>query len=209
LAQMAKGMDSIPRRTSPLLAWRTAYGQRTDRAARPTVARSGSFRGNRWPKLKPAYKRKTDGRVVPVWGGVPRLRAGRVTRVASGGQRYGHTLTPSQNASGFGVIKKGQTFTGRNVLARLKGDGSRYKSSDKQLGKVGARSGLLGDWVGSDPIVDRRGKRIRITSNKAYAGTQHKRRPFASGRKIDREESRDLLTRIARYVDKLMRGQRA
>jgi hypothetical protein len=159
--------------------------------------------------LKPAYKRKTDGKVVPVWGGVPRLRAGRVTRVASAGQRYGHTLTKSQKASGFGVVKKGQTVKSGPVLARLKSDGSRYKASDKQLGKVGARSGLLGDWINSDAIPDRRGKRIRITSNKPHAAAQHKRRPFAGGRRIDREEGADLLKRIATYIDRLMRGHRA
>lgn len=36
----------------------------------------GTFRGKVWPKIKDQYTRKTDGVTVPVYGGVPRIRAG-------------------------------------------------------------------------------------------------------------------------------------
>ena len=37
---------------------------------RPTVGQSGNVAGAVWNKLKPAYTRVTDGKEVPVWGGV-------------------------------------------------------------------------------------------------------------------------------------------
>ena len=125
-AQLSRDFHSFPKgnQENPLKEWETAYGRRGLKRKRPTVAKAGQYRGNRWPGLKIQYKRKTDGVVVPVWGGVKRLRKGTVTRATGKGIRV--------KASGPAVVKKGQTFSGRNVLGKLKSDGHRYKRGDKQ-----------------------------------------------------------------------------
>lgn len=50
----AKDLKSLPKgKKNPLISWDMEYRKRTVKAGRPTVMRSGSFRGNRWKKLSP------------------------------------------------------------------------------------------------------------------------------------------------------------
>jgi len=58
-------------------------------------AHGGAHRGKTWPPFKPQYTRKTDGMVVPAWGGVPKLRGGGMVlgRLRPSGKR----ITPTSN----------------------------------------------------------------------------------------------------------------
>jgi hypothetical protein len=47
----------------------------------------GTYRGVTWAPFADQYTRKTDGVVVPAWGGVPRLRFGISTRTLKGGRK--------------------------------------------------------------------------------------------------------------------------
>lgn len=63
----------------PLIAWHAYMVRQTDlmfeEAGGPgSAVRGGSARGVVWPPFAPQYIRKTDGVVVPAWGGVPKLR---------------------------------------------------------------------------------------------------------------------------------------
>jgi hypothetical protein len=170
------------------------------------VGQSGSFRGNSWPAAKPAYTRK-DGTVVPIWGGVPRVRAGHVTRAGKASQRYLKYMSPEQRAGGpsdVGVVKLGQTFTAGNVLGKLRRDGSRYRQSDPQL-SPNAEVGLLGDFAKSAPVLEDNNRRVRVMTNKSYAARVHAKRPFAFGGAIDKEEADSVLAYCTKYVDDLLR----
>jgi len=185
-AQLANDFQSFPRQDNPLSIWERGYAVRglsQDTRPRPTVAKAGTYRGERWPGLAIQYKRKTDGKVVPVWGGVKRLRKGTVTNATGTGIRV--------KASGPAVVKKGQTFSGGNVLGKLKSDGHRYKRSDLQLGK--ARSGgLLHDWFKPTGQLSHNGKRLTKLTNKPYAARVAAKRPFHWGRTIARNERHHL-----------------
>lgn len=56
-------------------------------------ARGGTHRGVTWKPFKPQYTRKTDGVVVPAWGGVPKLRGGGMVlgRLRPSGKRLTST----------------------------------------------------------------------------------------------------------------------
>jgi hypothetical protein len=60
------------------------------------LRRGGSARGVSWADFKPQYRRKTDGMVVPAWGGVRRLRGGSDT-VRPRRRPSGRFLTPQSN----------------------------------------------------------------------------------------------------------------
>lgn len=62
-----------PDASNPLLQWNAGYSLAGMTERRPAVSESGSYRGNAWTELAPQYVRK-DGTVVPVWGGVDRVR---------------------------------------------------------------------------------------------------------------------------------------
>ncbi len=190
-AQLSKDFESFPRANNPLLDWKVGYSVRGVKAGRPAVSKAGTYRGNRWPGLKIMYKRKTDGVAVPVWGGVKRLRRGTVTRATGTGIRV--------KAAGPGVVKKGQTFSGNNVLGKLKNSGQRYKRGDKQLGKIRPQ-GLLGDWFQSDPKLSSSGKKLTITTNKPHAARIAAKRPFHWGRTIARIERHHLELVAAKWL---------
>lgn len=196
LQRVDKALTTWPSAGNPLLEWRAEYGLRTEGAGRPTVAQGGTFRGNAWPALKPAYHRKTDNVNVPVWGGTPRLRTGRVTR-ASG------TSIRTKASGGRGVVTLGETFHSGPVLGKLKRDGSRYKQGDAQLGK-GRAGSLLGDWKTSAPVLRDGGRTIIIKSRAVYADAVHKLRPFAYGGKIDAEETESMKQHIVRYLQGIL-----
>lgn len=207
LAKFKDAISTFPAGAgNPLILWRKAYGLRTIQSSRPTVGASGSFRGNSWPAVKPQYTRK-DGTIVPVWGGIPRLRAGHVTRAGKASQRYLKYMSPAQiegGATDIGVVKVGQTFTAGNVLGKLRRDGTRYRQSDKQL-STNAEVGLLGDFAKSEPILGDNNRLVRILSNRSYAVKVHEKRPFAFGGAIDKEESDSLLAYCSAYVDGLLK----
>ena len=209
LQEFARGLSAFPAGTqNPLVQWRAAFGGRTLSSARPTVAQAGGYRGNPWPRLKDQYTRKMDGVTVPVWGGVPRLRAGTVTR-GGGSLTLLKSLTKAQRAGLIGnpgVTEKGRRTTGGNVLGKLKRDGSRYQSSDPQLGKnLGRSGGLLTDWATSPPIISESGKTVTVTSNVAHAEHVEARRQFSWGESIAREETDDAFRRVTVYLDSLLR----
>jgi len=204
---MADGVKRLPAgRTNPLVVWRLAYGERTRTASRPTVATSGTFRGNAWPRPVAQYTRKTDGVTVPYEGGVPRLRKGIVTRASGTGIRKG--LSKKQRAAGFGVVTKGQVIgTGRNVLGKLRGDGTRVRGGDPQLYKTTGDT-LLGTWTRTPPKLENDNKRATITTSKPYAARVHRKRPFAWGTEIARVEMDSLNQLCARYLFELLRRER-
>ena len=200
LDDIADAIKEFPVTGNPLLEWKKAYGLRTLQAPRPNVGSSGTFRGNVWPKLEPQYTRKTDGVVVPVWGGVKRVRAGRVTQVRAGGRtRRASTLSKSQKASGFGVVKLGQTFDKGNVLGKLRSTGQRYKQGDEQL-RSDQPTSILKDWATGKPVLSDRGKRIKLVSNHPGARRNHDLRPFSWGKQIEQEELRDITQRVNAYI---------
>lgn len=196
-AQLAADFHSLPKQDNPLKEWETGYGRRGTKSKRPTVAKAGQYRGNRWPGLKIQYKRKTDGKVVPVWGGVKRLRKGTVTRATGSGER--------RKDAGPAVIKKGQTFTGRNVLGKLKSDGHRYKRSDKQMGNTQGRIGLLQSWYAPTGKLSANGKRLTKITNEPHAAKVSRRRPFHWGRGIANLERLKLERVAAKWLSARLR----
>jgi len=200
-AQLAADFHSLPsdKSQNPLGIWETGYGDRGTESARPTVAKAGQYRGNRWPGLKIQYKRKTDGVVVPVWGGVPRAVFGKharsqlgvVTRATGTGIRKG--LSKQDRALGHGIVHKGQLIgRGGSVLGRLKSDGGRYNRSDKQMGNVQGRIGLLQSWYAPTGKLDQNGKRLTKITNEPHAAKVAVKRPFHWGRGIANLERFEL-----------------
>lgn len=213
LLAIAGSMSSFPESRNPLLTWRREYGLRTATAQRPTVGQDGMFRGEHWPALEPQYTRKTDGVVVPVWGGVPRAvlgggryqQLGYVSRAGEASIRQAKFLTPAQKRAGFGRVREGQVISASTVQGKLRKDGSRYKQSDKQMARqVNASDNILGDWIAGDPEIRDSGKSIKLTSRFDWAGTAHKRRPFAFGPAITPVELRHLRLAVLRYVRDLL-----
>jgi hypothetical protein len=166
--------------------------------------------------LAPQYTRKTDGVTVPVWGGVP-----RATLTAPGGGQYQMLgvvtwagsasirkyQTKQQKKAGFGVVKVGQVVgTGRNVLGKLRPDGSRYKQSDKQMSDGHSVNHLFRQFASVPGVLSDNNRVIQVVSNKDYAAKVHDRRPFAWGPMIEREESDDALKQVSLYLDKLLKG---
>ncbi len=196
-AQLSRDFESFPKADNPLKDWESGYGERGEKGKRPTVAKAGTYRGNRWAGLAFQYKRKTDGVVVPVWGGVKRLRKGRVTRATGTGER--------RKDAGPAIIKKGQTFGGPNVLGRLKSDGHRYKRSDKQLGNVQGSIGLLQSWFAVTGKLSTNGKRLTKTTNKPHAARIAAKRPFHWGRTIARVERHHLELVAAKWLSTRIR----
>lgn len=200
IVNLERGVARLPasKGKNPLVLWHGDYRRNTKKAmgVRPTVGQSGTFRGSRWPALEPAYTRK-DGTEIPVWGGVARLRAGRVTRASGAGIRV--------KAAGPGIIKKGQTFGGKNVLGKLKKHppGHRYKSSDKQLGVAKGQS-LLQRWLLAAPKLTKSGRRLTMTVNVPYARSVSRKRPFHWSRRIEQEERRFLRRRAEQYLNGLV-----
>jgi len=198
-AQLAADFHTLPsdKSQNPIGIWETKYGKRGEKAKRPTVAKAGQYRGNRWPGLKIQYKRKTDGKVVPVWGGVRRLRKGTVTNATGTGER--------RKASGPAIVKKGQTFTGKNVLGKLKSDGHRYKRSDKQMGNTQGRIGLLQSWFAPTGKLTQNGKRLTKTTNEPHAAKAAALRPFHWGRGIANLERHELERIAAKWLSARLR----
>ena len=197
-AQLSRDLESFPKQDNPLSKWETGYGDRgLDQASRPrpTVAKAGTYRGNRWPGLAIQYKRKTDGVVVPVWGGVKRLRTGRVTRATGTGVRVG---------GGPGVIHVGQTFSGGNVRGKLNSQGKEYKRSDLQLGKA-RQAGLFQSWFAPTGKLSPNGKRLTKTTNKPHAARIAAKRPFHWGRTIARNERHHLELVAAKWLSTRIR----
>lgn len=197
---------------NPLMRWNQEYSFRELKAPRPTVAQDGTFRGESWPKAEPQYgPRKSDGVIVPIWGGVPhavfggradgsglRSQLGVVTRAGPGGIRLKRTLTKAQHRAGFGAIKKGQVFSQENVLGRLRSDGSRYQSGDKQLGS------LITEWAVTDPILSDDNKTLTKTSVREGAARIHDKRPFAFGDKIGPVEEQHLFDVVSEHFGRVL-----
>jgi len=196
-AQLSRDFQSFPKQDNPLKLWESGYGDRGVKSRRPTVAKAGNYRGNRWPGLKIQYKRKTDGKVVPVWGGVKRLRKGTVTNATGTGER--------RKGAGPAIIKKGQTFSGKNVLGRLKSDGHRYNRSDKQMANTQGRIGLLQSWFAVTGKLSTNGKRLTKITNEPHAAKVSQKRPFHWGRGIANLERHKLELIAGKWLSRRVR----
>lgn len=180
---------------------------------RPSVSSSGSWMGQRWPGWDQAYVayERSDGK-VPVWGGVKRMRTGRVTRVRDGlsTQRKvtASGMTKAEKAAGHGAVKLGQTFNRPNVLGKLKSDGSRYKQTDKQLG-TNKGGGMLHDFVTGQPAVSANGKTVTKGTTKPYAAVQNEARPWTWSPQVERIVSRIMLERMKAYIVSLAKKRGA
>ncbi len=210
-AQLSRDFESYPKSNNPLKDWEKEYGVRGAKSKRPTIAKAGTYRGNRWPGLAFQYKRKTDGVVVPVWGGVKRAvfgrfaqsRLGVVTRAGSAGIRVGESRR--DKALGHGVIKVGQLVgRGGNVLGKLNSQHKRYKRSDLQLAKA-RRGGLFQDWFTHPGKLSTNGKRLTKTTNKPHAARIAAKRPFHWGRTIARVERHHLELVAAKWLSTRIR----
>lgn len=71
LSRLARDSSEVER---PLLQFDRYWKAVTALEVGKVKATGGSYRGVSWPGMKPQYRRKTDGVVVPAWGGVPRVR---------------------------------------------------------------------------------------------------------------------------------------
>lgn len=81
-----------------LQAWHAYMVRQTDlmfeEAGGPgSAVHGGRARGVYWPPFAPQYVRKSDGVVVPAWGGVPRVRGGG--RVQPRKRPSGQPITPA------------------------------------------------------------------------------------------------------------------
>jgi hypothetical protein len=202
LEDFAKVLETFGRTapTNPMVKWRAGYNVRQLRAwqSRPSVGRSGTVRGNPWHRLKPQYKRKTDGVTVPVWGGVPRLRTGTVTRAGVASERFGE-------GAGRAVVKVGQKTRTGPVLGKLKRTGRRYKEGDPQLGKI-RKGGLLGSWLQAPPVFRNKNRTVEVRSRKPHAVHVERRRRYVWGPKIQAEESKAFLAAVNEFVLRAMRA---
>lgn len=201
--RFAEKITRLPRdKRSPLYRTAQRYRLLLEKSYqdRPTIATAGTFQGEDWPKLEPAYTRITDGVSVPVWGGVPRAvlgkgfgasgahsRLGVVTRARDGGIRTGH-LEEAQIKGGFRGIRLGQRFSQATVRPKLRSNGTPYKATDRQLGNAKGRS-MIGEglknrlqfggnnlsvrvvWPHPAASVHQYGRRFRIKGHLAADGT--------------------------------------
>lgn len=205
-AELAKRQKTFPKdKSNPLIHTMEWYRQQLRSKwlpRRPSVSRSGNYQGDRWPGFREAYVShvRADGTVVDAFGNTPRVRAGVVTNVRQGPatQRKASTLIGGQRAAGFGAVKKGQKFTNPNVLGRLKPDGSRLKSTDKQLGDH--TDGMIKDFVTNPLSISSNGKTVSTGTNKPYAQIQAKRRAFHWTAKIGRAVKKEMLKAAKLYI---------
>lgn len=214
------GIKRLPKtKKSPLVRTAQRYREFLRKAltSRPTIAQSGTWLGQQWEKLEPAYTRVTDGVVVPVWGGVKRAvmqggfgaqgahsRLGVVTRAGNASIRRGSGLSQAEKDAGFYVVQKGQRFSAANVKGKLRTDGTRYRGEDPQLGR--RSDGLLQDWISAPPVESNRGKTVTKTSNKRYSGKVAEKRNFHWPPKARRDLTPRLVRRIKKYVVDLWKG---
>lgn len=207
LREVAAGLKSLPsaKNDNPLSIWIQSYQLREKGEGRPTVNQFGSFRGNTWHPLEPAYIRTTDGMSVPVWGGVPRLRGGRVTRASVMGTRRASGLTRAEKKAGYGAVVIGQTFRTGPVKGKLKADGSRYKSSDRQLGRDSGGH-LFGEWVNPRNIVlSASGLVATLAHPFSWAPRIAERRNFMWSSRIESDEIPQFVKHVGAYIDKMLR----
>ncbi|MFA4972908.1 MAG: hypothetical protein WC683_09860 [bacterium] len=207
LNKVAQGLRALPldKNTNPLSVWIQSYQLRERAAQRPTVNAFGAFRGAVWHPLEPAYTRVTDGRSVPVWGGVPRLRAGRVTRARTDINAMGQVVYTSKRKGrklgSFASVVPGQTFTTGPVKGKLKSDGSRYKPSDKQLGRDSGGH-VFGEWISPrNIIIAAHGLVAVLTHPFAWAAKVNESRRFAWSSGIEEQETREFRDRMLAYFN--------
>lgn len=95
---------------------------------------------------------------------------------------------------------------------RRKGNRSRYKASDKILGKLRPQ-GMIGDFLQSNILYGAKGLSARITSNRPYGIVHEKgsakrnipKRPWTWSKKVERVESKAFSREVARYIGAQMK----
>lgn len=105
-------------------------------------------------------------------------------------------------------MQLGQTFNTPEVLGKLKSDGTRYKKSDKQMGKIGGGH-MLGRFTTATPQISASGKSVAIVANEPYAARQHKRRPWAWTEHIAEWMTKTAVIEVAAYLNRKAKARRA
>ena len=210
LREVAAGFKSLPRdkNVNPLSVWIQSYQLREREAQRPTVNQLGSYRGSTWHQMEKSYQRKTDGVNVYPWGGVKRVGVGRVTRARSTVNAMGETVYTSKRKGRklgeYASVVPGQTFTKGPVKGKLKADGSRYKASDKQLGRSSGGH-LFGEWLSPrNIIISASGLVATLAHPFAWSERVAERRNFVWSSRIESDEVPQFVHHVGAYIDKLL-----
>lgn len=135
-AQLQKALSQFGAKAAdgrlPLKRFYLGFVARVKRALGQVRATGGMFRGVQFPRFADQYTRKTDGVIVPAWGGVPRLSR---KKGGPGGFKKAPKWTDTQRRD----VSTGerQAKVGGNVSGRLRHSGQRVKSTSPQMQDTG------------------------------------------------------------------------
>ena len=124
------------RKPRPLMSRVHTYlRSRTAQTAR-SLAHGGTFRGVTWPAYKPQYRRKTDGALVPAWGGTPKVHGSGAVQGRRRGS--GRRITTASNM----LVDTGRLLNAAQGAARYRAGGSILEMS---VARVPYAKYVLGD----------------------------------------------------------------
>lgn len=175
-----KAAAGTPQQRAIFFARASAYMRKVTGETFRALKWGGTYRGVTWPYFKFQYIRKTDGRVVPAWGGVPKLDREKYAgtkgaRMSELGSSSTHTLGGNGRASQ--PYKRGprSTLGEPNVRGRLRPSGQRLKDGDSLMQDTGTmRRSVSANWD-IERISD---TKAEFGTGLRYAAKQQAMRPF-------------------------------
>ena len=140
------------------------------RVRTPKVSEAGRWLGNLWPRHKDQYTRKTDGAVVPAWGGTKKLSGrGNVKGRLVGGTKGVRLKASSPQMRDTGALLQGWFTAPAQFAAR--GMGAWIQAGQEYAHKVGE----LRNWYWSPEIKRYLEKALLIDAQRFYQAVLDRR----------------------------------
>lgn len=210
-------LEGVKNASKPLKRWAVRFGTILLRALdKMTYGRLYSvfgrgagitFReGIRWAHVGPQYKRKTDGVIVPPWGGVPRIRAGvqqKGQNVNYQQNRITNAIRATPGSKIWGRYVRFDKYKGKyvervfgNVRGIQRPSGVRVKPGHV----VGHDTGSMFNQFVRNPKLSPDKRSITLSTNKKQAERFNEKRPF---NKLIQSDKEMLIEELQLWMDAL------